>query len=71
MQKDVTELNIYLWFDESCQLNILWPSNVNVVTQVEVNIGSVIGLLSDDTKALSEPMLANHQWAWVALAWGH
>ena len=71
MQEDVTELKRYLWLDESHQLNTLWPSNADVVTQIEVNIGSVNGLLFVDTKALPEPMLAKHQWGWVALAWGH
>ena len=54
-----------LFYYPQCSLiNLMWPS----ATQIWANIGSANGLLPDDTKPISEPLLTYHQLCAVACA---
>ena len=41
-----------------------------MATMILVNIGSVIGLLSDGIKPLPEPMFTYDQWHPMVITWG-
>ena len=42
-----------------------------MTTQVEVNLGSGNGFLSDDAETLPELVLTYHQWGPVTIIWGN